>query len=200
VAADIIGICLDSHIHIPEQVAVIGVDDDPIVAGHVPVPLSSVRHDLEGMAYRAAELLDQLMSGRSPKARVSKVRPKGVVTRQSTDVLAIQNTTVLKGIEFIRQNFMRTDLSAERVVAASDRSRRSVEKAFRFELNRSILDEIIRARINQAKHLLETTDLPVADVAARSGFANLNHFFRVFRQRTKMTPRRFRIERGSGRY
>jgi LacI family transcriptional regulator len=48
VAADIIGICLDSHIHIPEQVAVIGVDDDPIVAGHVPVPLSSVRHDLEG--------------------------------------------------------------------------------------------------------------------------------------------------------
>jgi two-component system response regulator YesN len=102
---------------------------------------------------------------------------------------------VLKGIEFIRQNFMRTDLSAERVVAASDRSRRSVEKAFRVELNRSILDEIIRARINQAKHLLETTDLPVADVAARSGFANLNHFFRVFRQRTKMTPRRFRINR-----
>jgi LacI family transcriptional regulator len=79
VAADIIGICLDSHIHIPEQVAVIGVDDDPIVAGHVPVPLSSVRHDLEGMAYRAAELLDQLMSGRSPKAPASKVRPKGVV-------------------------------------------------------------------------------------------------------------------------
>lgn len=195
VAADIIGICLDSHIHIPEQVAVIGVDDDPIVAGHVPVPLSSVRHDLEGMAYRAAGLLDQLMSGRSPKAPASKVRPRGVVTRQSTDVLAIQNTTVLKGIEFIRQNFMRTDLSAERVVAASDRSRRSVEKAFRVELNRSILDEIIRARINQAKHLLETTDLPVADVAARSGFANLNHFFRVFRQRTKMTPRRFRIDR-----
>ena len=195
VAADIIGICLDSRIHVPEQIAVIGVDDDPIVAACVPIPISSVRHDLEGMAYHAAELLDRLMDGESPSMERVRVRPKGVATRQSTDILAIQNPVVLKGIRFIRENFAQGDLSVERVVAASDVSRRTLEKAFRVELNRSILDEIIRTRISQAKHLLEATDFSVADIAARSGFANLNHFFRVFRRQTLMSPRSYRVER-----
>jgi LacI family transcriptional regulator len=124
-----------------------------------------------------------------------RVRPKGVATRQSTDILAIQNPVVLKGIRFIRENFAQGDLSVERVVAASDVSRRTLEKAFRVELNRSILDEIIRTRISQAKHLLEATDFSVADIAARSGFANLNHFFRVFRRQTLMSPRSYRVER-----
>jgi LacI family transcriptional regulator len=195
VAADIIGICLDSHIHVPEQIAVIGVDDDPIVAACVPIPISSVRHDMEGMAYHAAELLDRLMDGEAPSMERVRVRPKGVATRQSTDILAIQNPVVLKGIRFIRENFAQGDLSVERVVAASDVSRRTLEKAFRVELNRSILDEIIRTRISQAKHLLEATDFSVADIAARSGFANLNHFFRVFRRQTLMSPRSYRVER-----
>jgi transcriptional regulator GlxA family with amidase domain len=83
--------------------------------------------------------------------------------------------------------------SVERVVAASDLSRRSLEKAFRLELNRSILGEITRIRINRAKHLLEATDLPVVEIAAQYGFATHNHFFRVLRQHTVMTPRSFRI-------
>jgi LacI family transcriptional regulator len=195
VAADIIGICLDSKIHVPEEIAVIGVDNDPIVAASIPIPLSSVRHDLEGLAYHAAELLDRLMDGESPGQDTELVRPKGVVTRRSTDILAIQNPKVLQGIRFIRENFAQANLSVERVVAASDLARRSLEKAFRLELNRSILGEIIRIRINRAKHLLEATDLPVVEIAAESGFANQNHFFRVFRRHTVMTPRSFRIAR-----
>lgn len=199
VATDIIGICLDSKIHVPEQIAVIGVDNDPIAAASIPIPLSSVRHDLEGLAYHAAELLDRLMDGETPKLKTDLIRPKGVVTRQSTDILAIQNLRVLEGLRFIRENFAQADLSVEKVVAASDLSRRSLEKAFRVELNRSILDEIIRTRLSRAKHLLEVTALPVIDIAAQSGFANLNHFFRVFRQHTLMTPRSFRIARRGGR-
>jgi LacI family transcriptional regulator len=192
-ASDIVGICMDSNIHIPEQIAVIGVDDDPVV--RLPISLSSVRHDLEGMAYRAAELLDQLMDGRKPNFQKSKVQPKGVMTRQSTDITVIQNPRVLKGIEYIRANFPRSALSVERVASAVGVSRRSLEKAFRAEMCRSVLQEIIRTRTSQAKLLLATTDLPVADVAARSGFANLNHFFRVFRQQTESTPRGYRMAR-----
>ena len=192
-ASDIVGICMDSNIHIPEQIAVIGVDDDPVV--RLPISLSSVRHDLEGMAYRAAELLDQLMDGRKPNFQESKVQPKGVVTRQSTDITVIQNPRVLKGIEYIRANFPGSALSVERVASAVGVSRRSLEKAFRAEICRSVLQEIIRTRTSQAKLLLTTTDLPVADVAARSGFANLNHFFRVFRQQTESTPRGYRVAR-----
>lgn len=193
-ASDIVGICMDSNIHIPEQIAVMGVDDDPVV--RVPISLSSVRHDLEGMAYRAAELLDQLMDGKAPNFRKPKVQPKGVVTRQSTDITVIQNPRVLTGIEYIRENFARSGLSVERVASAVGVSRRSLEKAFRAEMCRSVLQEIIRTRISQSKSLLATTDLPVADVAARSGFANLNHFFRVFRQQTETTPRGYRVSRG----
>jgi len=185
---------MDSNIHIPEQIAVMGVDDDPVV--RVPISLSSVRHDLEGMAYRAAELLDQLMDGKEPNFGKSKVQPKGVVTRQSTDITVIQNPRVLKGIEYIRENFTRSGLSVERVASAVGVSRRSLEKGFRAEMCRSVLQEIIRTRISQSKSLLATTDLPVADVAARSGFANLNHFFRVFRQQTETTPRGYRVSRG----
>jgi LacI family transcriptional regulator len=123
------------------------------------------------------------------------VQPKGVVTRQSTDITVIQNPRVLKGIEYIRANFPRSALSVERVASAVGVSRRSLEKAFRAEMCRSVLQEIVRTRISQAKLLLATTDLPVADVAARSGFANLNHFFRVFRQRTESTPRGYRTAR-----
>jgi LacI family transcriptional regulator len=165
---------MDSNIHIPEQIAVIGVDDDPVV--RLPISLSSVRHDLEGMAYRAAELLDELMDDRKPIFQKSKVHPKGVVTRQSTDITVIQDPRVLKGIEYIRANFPRSALSVERVASAVGVSRRSLEKAFRAEMCRSVLQEIIRTRTSQAKLLLATTDLPVADVAARSVFANLNHF------------------------
>ena len=70
--------------------------------------------------------------------------------------------------------------------------------AFRSELNRTILSEILRVRLKQARNLLETTELPIADVAIQSGFANLNHFFRVFRAEIKMTPRSFRAASQSG--
>src|SRR5258708_8446000 len=184
---------MDSNIHSAEQSAAIGVDDDPVV--RLPISVSSGGHDLEGMAYRAAALLDQLMDGRKPKLQKSKVQPKGVLTRQSTDVTVIQNPRVLKGIEYIRANFLRSALSVERVASAVGVSRRSLEKAFRAEMCRSVLQEIIRTRISQPNLVLATTDLPVADVAARSGFANLNHFFRVFRQQTESTPRGYRMAR-----
>jgi LacI family transcriptional regulator len=118
-----------------------------------------------------------------------------VVTRQSTDITVIQNPRVLNGIEFIRENFPRSGLSVERVASAVGVSRRSLEKAFRAEMCRSVLQEIIRTRISQSKLLLATTDLPVAQVATNCGFANLNHFFRVFRQQTETTPRGYRVLR-----
>src|SRR5271165_1531364 len=77
----------------------------------------------------------------------------------------------------------------------SSNSRRSLERAFRAELRRTMLHEILRVRINHAQKLLETTALSVTDIAAQSGFANLNHFFRVFHGRTGLTPRAFRLAR-----
>ena len=198
VATDIVDVCIEAGLNIPEQVAVIGVDNDPVLCDCAEVPLSSVRHDLEGMAYEAAALLDRLMDGKAPPATPRRIVPKGVVTRKSTDMLAVENPEVAKALRFIQANFSRTNLSVGIIVEAGKIPRRFLEMAFRSELNRTILSEILRVRLKQARNLLETTELPIADVAIQSGFANLNHFFRVFRAEIKMTPRSFRAASQSG--
>jgi LacI family transcriptional regulator len=199
VAADIVDACIESGIRIPDEVAVLGVDNDPVICDCVQVPLSSVRHDLEGMAYEAAALLDHLMNGGSPPDVPKRITPKGVVTRKSTEVLAVDNPDIANALGYIQENFPRGNLSVDDVVAHSRVPRRSLERAFRDELQRTILHEILRVRVNHAQKLLETTPHSVTDVAVRSGFASLNHFYRVFHARTGLTPRAFRLARQLGR-
>jgi LacI family transcriptional regulator len=197
VAADIVDACIEAGIQIPDQVAVLGVDNDPVICDCVQVPLSSVQHDLEGMAYEAAALLDRLINGELPPKIPRRISPKGVATRKSTEVLAVEDSRVGAALRYIQRNFSDGNLSVDDVVANCGVPRRSLERAFREELKRTILHEILRVRINHAQKLLETTSLSVTDVAARSGFANLNHFFRVFHAQTALTPRAFRLGRQS---
>ncbi len=195
VAADIVDACIEAEIQIPDQVAVLGVDNDPVICDCVQVPLSSVRHDLEGMAYEAAALLDRLINGEPPPNIPKRIPPRGVVTRKSTEVLAVEDPKVSAALKYIQGNFSRGNLSVVDVVAHTRLPRRSLERAFREELQRTMLHEIVRVRINHAQKLLETTPLSVTDIAAQSGFASLNHFFRVFHGRTGLTPRAFRFAR-----
>jgi LacI family transcriptional regulator len=95
------------------------------------VPLSSVCHDLEGMAYQAAALLNRLMTGKKPPKEVLRVLPTGVVTRRSTDIVAVNNLEVAKALRFIHGQFSKPLLSEDDVVAATNLSRRPLEKAFR---------------------------------------------------------------------
>jgi LacI family transcriptional regulator len=195
VAADIVDACIESGIRIPDEVAVLGVDNDPVICDCVQVPLSSVRHDLEGMAYEAAALLDHLMNGGSPPKIPKRIAPKGVVTRKSTEVLAVDNPDVASAVGYIQENFPRGSLSVDDIAAHGRVPRRSLERAFRDELQRTILHEILRVRVNHVQKLLETTSDSVTDIAIRSGFVSLNHFYRVFRTRTGLTPRAFRLAR-----
>jgi LacI family transcriptional regulator len=195
VAADIVDACIEAGIQIPDEVAVLGVDNDPVICDCVQVPLSSVRHDLEGMAYEAAALLDRLIDGEAPPEIPQRIAPKGVVTRRSTELLAVDDPTVGAALRYIQANFCEGDLSVGDVVAHCRVPRRSLERTFKRELQRTVLHEILRVRVSCAQRLLETTSLSVTDIAARSGFVNLNHFFRVFQGRTGLTPRKFRLAR-----
>jgi LacI family transcriptional regulator len=195
VAADIVDACTENEILIPDQVAVLGVDNDPVICDCVQVPLSSVRHDLEGMAYEAAALLDHLIDGRSPPDVPKRIKPKGVVTRKSTDIVAVENPAVADALRFIQNNFCKGNLSVDDVVANGRVPRRSLERAFRSEFRRTILHEILRVRVTHAQKLLETTSQSISDIATRSGFASVHHFYRVFRNRTGQTPRAFRSSR-----
>jgi LacI family transcriptional regulator len=195
VVPDIVDACIEAGIQIPDEVAVLGVDNDPVICDCVQVPLSSVRHDLEGMAYEAAALLDRLIDGEAPPEIPQRIAPKGVVTRRSTELLAVEDPTVGAALRYIQANFCEGDLSVGDVVAHCRVPRRSLERTFKRELQRTVLHEILRVRVSYAQRLLETTSLSVTDIAARSGFVNLNHFFRVFQGRTGLTPRKFRLAR-----
>src|SRR5260370_37887870 len=122
-----------------------------------------------------------------------RISPKGVVTRKSTEVLAVEDPEVARALRYIQANFSKGALSVDDVVAHCRAPRRSLERAFRRELQNTILHEILRMRINHARKLLESTSRSGTDLAAQSGFATLNHFFRVFHERTGLTPRAFRM-------
>ena len=193
VAADVIDACDDAELLVPEAVAVMGVDNDAILCECVRVPLSSVCHDLEGMAYAAAALLDRIIDGESPPTEVIRIPPKGLVTRRSTDIVAVDDLQLARALRYIRDQYSNPLLGVEDVVAATDISRRLLEKAFRREMKRSLNEEIIRVRMEKVKDLLVTTNLKVVDVAAATGFSRPSHLFRTFRKFFGVSPQSYRI-------
>ncbi len=197
VAADIIDACGEADLLVPEAVAVMGVDNDTLLGECVRVPLSSVCHDLEGMAYTAAAILDRMMDGGLPPTEVIRIPPKGLITRRSTDIVAVDDLQLARALRFIRDQFSNPLLGVEDVVAATDISRRLLEKAFRREMNRSLNEEIIRVRMEKVKDLLVTTNLKVVDVAAATGFCRPSHLFRTFRKFFGTSPQRYRHARAT---
>jgi len=192
VAADIIDACEVAGLAVPESVAVLGVDNDTILCECLRVPLSSVCHDLEGMAYQAAALLDRMMKGCKPPKLPLRIVPGGVVTRRSTDILAVENLAVAKALRYIADAYADPKLSVNEIASAAGISRRPLEKAFRKHLNRTINEETLRLRIAKARELLGSTAITVAEIAAATGFDSPHHFYRCFRYRCGMTPRAYR--------
>jgi LacI family transcriptional regulator len=192
VAADIIDACEDAGLLVPEAVGVMGVDNDTILCESVRVPLSSVCHDLEGMAYQAAAMLDRLMSGKKAPKDVLRVPPTGVVTRRSTDMVAVENLQVARALRYIGDNYTNPLRGVGDIVGATDLSRRELEKAFRQELKRTPNQEVLRVRMEEVKRLLETTNLKAVEISARTGFSRPNHFFRTFRKLVGTSPKIYR--------
>lgn len=191
VAVMLLRACDAAGVSVPEEVAVLGCDNQRRICDYAPVPLSSVDQDLEQQGYLAAQLLDRLMNGEPPPAGPILVPPKGVVTRQSTNILAVPHFEVARAVRFIWEHYHEPIQIAD-VVAASGMSRRGLEHAFRQHLNRSILEELTRYRIERASEQLLKTDMKVSMIAAQTGFSGLMYFSRLFKQAVGVGPREFR--------
>ena len=197
-ASHIINAALHAGMSIPEEVAVLGVDNDELACDCLPVPLSSVKHDLEGRGYQGAALLDEHMN--NPDAPIPdpvRVEPSGVVTRKSSDILALPDPQVSRALRYIWDNFHRP-LNIGEVVEATEVSRRTLEKAFSRHLNRSILEEIQRVRLQRVKELLAHTDFSMKQIAAQAGFASPQYLHQVFRQHEGVTPGDYRTRHKGG--
>jgi LacI family transcriptional regulator len=188
-------VCRRAAVAIPDEVAVVGVDDDDLLCELARPRLSSVRVPSESIGHEAAAWLDRLIAGGASQKEPMLLPPAGVKARQSSDLLAVEDA-VVKGI-LRRMRECRADpLSVDDVVRGVAVSRRSAERRFRAVVGRGIAEELRRSRIEHAKGLLADTSLSVADVAARSGFASPQRFAVAFRREAHTTPSGYRERHG----
>jgi LacI family transcriptional regulator len=188
---EVLQACTTAGLRVPDEVAVVGVDNDEIMCELFSPPLSSVALDLEKAGYEAARLLDNLMSGHLTGKHVVQVEPVYVVTRQSTGIVASDDPCLAMALRFISEYAGRA-ISVRDVVERVAVSRRTLERRFIEAIGRSILSEITHSRLERAKKLLLETDLPAHCVGPAAGFGSLKTFNRVFRRETGIPPRRFR--------
>lgn len=186
--------CADHGIEVPEQVAVIGVDDDPTFGQLADPPLSSVDPDTHTIGYRAAALLEQLMAGKGGVPPLTFVEPRGVVARRSTDTLAFADAAVADLVRYVREHAC-DGLTVERMAKKLGMSRRTIERLFAEHVGRSPSEEICRVRLLQAKTLLETTDLDLYAVAQRTGFNYVKSLRRAFKGKFGVAPAEYRTQK-----
>ena len=191
----ILDACRRARIPVPEQVAVLGVDNDEMICELCHPPLTSLVPNTQRTGYEAAALLDAMMSGQKAQGRTHLIPPAGVVTRQSTDVLAIEDQHVAQAVRFIREQACQ-GINVSDVLKVVPQGRRLLESRFKKFLGRTPHDEIIRVQINRVKELLSETDLPLAVVADRAGFKHVEYLSVVFKKKTGMPPSRYRALNG----
>lgn len=188
---ELLEICRQERLAVPQEVAVLAVDNDEVICDLASPPLSVVRTAWDQVGYEAASLLARLMAGKPPPAAPILIPPGDVVTRQSTDVLAIHDGALEKALRLIRER-LDEPLRVGAVAAHAGVSRRMLERKFRTVVGQSPHQEIRRQRIERAQRLLAETNLVIEDIAARCGFATPPMFADVFRRVTGQSPSQYR--------
>jgi LacI family transcriptional regulator len=177
--------------HIPDEIAVLGVDNDDIICDLTHPPLSSIALNFDEAGYEAAAQLDRQMRGKGVSLQEILLRPTHIHTRRSTDVLAVENPVVAEALRFIRTH-AGSVLSVQDVVEAASTSRRVLERQFRRMVGAGIYQEIQRAHIERACRMLVETNWSLADVAGQCGFSNPVHFSVAFKRQMHLTPEEHR--------
>ena len=190
-ARHVLEACREAGVHVPEEAAVLGVDNDAMMCEFCSPPLSSVDLGAERIGYRAAEVLDGLMAGDPAPPSPILVEAGEVVCRQSTDVLAIEDEHTARAVRFIREHACE-GINVAEVLARVPLNRRALERRFRRILGRSPHEEIHHVRIGRARELLAATELTTEEVAERCGFTYVQYMRRVFLKSTGMTPGQYR--------
>ena len=188
---EVLEACRAARIRVPEELAVIGVDNDELLCELADPPLSSVALNAEGTGYRTAALLDQMMKQQIRKPKRLRSHPLHVVTRHSSDILAIDDADVAAGLRFIHDHASEP-IQVDDVVRHVALSRRNLEIRFQNVVGRTLHAELQRVRMERARRFLLETDLTIPKVAEAVGFSTASYFIQVFRAEHDLTPAKFR--------
>lgn len=182
-----------SGLSAPDEVAVLGANDDELLTKLADPQLSSVQAPWPAVGFAAAQMLQTMMDGRVPEDYRRIFAPTGVTARGSTDILTVADRELAQAIRFIRER-AHTPIQVVDVLEKVLISRRSLERRFRQYLGRSPQQEIQRVRLELAKTKLAESDLPIHEVAAQSGFHDPDRMAAVFRAVIGMSPSEYRAQ------
>ncbi len=194
-AQQILDICREKNIRVPEEIALLGVDNDELLCDLCSPPLSSVIPAAHSTGKAAAKILDSMMRGDSVQGIAHLIDPIGVATRQSTDVLAVEDSDLSAAIRYIRERA--TDgINVNDVLAQVPLSRRVLEKRYQEVVGITPHQDITRRRVALVRKLLIDTDLPMRQIANRTGFQSEEYMSVAFRRATGVPPGKFRRDGG----
>jgi LacI family transcriptional regulator len=184
--------CSIAELQIPQEVAILGVDNDNLLCNLSYPPRSSVVLAIQAAGYESAQLLDRFMRGEEKMMNQKIiVHPSYVATRLSTDVLSVEDTLVSKALQLIKEN-AHEKIQTSEIAEMLGISRQFLHSHFTEILGRSVHDEIKNVRTEQIASLLRETELTIEDIALRMGYNSANHLARYFKQAKGITPWEFR--------
>lgn len=180
-----------ANLHIPEEIALLGVDNDEIICQYSSPPLSSIQQDEENAGYRAASLMARMIKEKKLICEDIHVEPLRVVTRQSTDMLAVEDEYIRKALIFIHNN-LDNEIYVDDVAKQVLLSRRALEKRFLKATGRTVYQEIQNKRIEKVVSLLLESNLSIQDIAIKCGYQDSKNLSRIFSSIHKLSPSQYR--------
>ncbi|MEM9018511.1 MAG: substrate-binding domain-containing protein [Verrucomicrobiota bacterium] len=193
-AARLLDACQRANLAVPEEVAVVGCENEETLCEFSNPPLTSVRFDGETVGFEAARLLDEMMREGNTGAREVLIPPKGIVVRGSSDEFVLEDPVVLRAIRLIRAHAFE-GVSVAEICEALGVSRSTLERRMKKCLRRGAKEEILRLRFREVNRLLLQTNLTVETIAAQTGFSHPHYLQTAFRERFGLTPGQYRTRK-----
>ena len=193
IATEVMEACVLAELEVPEQVAVLGVDNTELICECLRAPMSSIDNNLELVGYEGAALLDRIMDGQPVPDSPKYISPKGIVERRSTDHLAVDHPQVATALHFIHKEYSQ-HISMLDILERVPISRSGLEKAFREHYVRPPMEELRVVRLKKTQNLLVETEDKISTIAKQTGFMTSQNLCRCFKQHFGITPKQYRTK------
>lgn len=190
-ALEVLEACERAGLNVPEQVAIVGAENYLLAPDAMITPISSVETNLETLGYTGAALLEDLMNGKRAPEKPIRVPATGIITRKSSDLLAVNHKGVANSLRFIWEHADQP-ISVKDLVGVAAMSRRGLHKAFLENVGRTPGQELQRVRIERAKRLLSESNHKLEVLATMCGYQSANSFCVAFKQATGLSPKQYR--------